>query len=236
MEALLAKHGSTLIRAGKRKGERYEALGHDEVIKYAKRCPGDPELQNFCRGFVALMELEGAGKEAEKPMCTSAPEESLAVVPYVPKKVEQSKTGEEKPMCTSVTWSGYMHGQVEKLTWCKKLCLCFFGMSFVFVLLTNPILADRAGRGLADTLNLGLLRIGQFINAFYEGFFNNLFNPFGQATPMQVNMGAIQPALAPPQAAVTKTAWETFMHELGTAAFGAVTTLLLLVCNGLTPK
>ena len=65
MEALLAKHGAKHVRAGKRKGERYDALSHEDIIKYAKRCPGDPELQNFCKGFAALMELEGAG-EARK--------------------------------------------------------------------------------------------------------------------------------------------------------------------------
>ena len=200
------------------------------------KSPGPPELQKFCKGFVALMDLDEMDEDTTKSVSAapSVAAGSMAVVPYVPPKkqkvanTDEMKRGKEVDKGCKDGMRNILWGFLLRLTWTKKMIMIGVLASWFFVLLTNPVLADKAGRACADLFNLMIYRVWQFVSAFYEGFLTNLFDPF--SSPAQQPTGNIQtsqPSHVEHQQVPTKSGWEHFMHELGTAAFGAACTLCL---------
>ena len=152
--------GAEVVQNGKSKGTKYRDLDEASVNRLAKKSPGEPELGKYCRTLLALIEYESdeRGKaDSSLPMengtaaaAAAVPASELALVPVEP--VLKKKRAEE--IVEKSTPGIKQHLQdlghcVGSWTWPKKLAVLLAVLVGIFIVLTSPIIADRAGGAVA---------------------------------------------------------------------------------------
>ena len=233
MKQLLELKGHRTVLSGKAKGMRYDELDEDTIKRAARRSPGDPELQKFARTLLALIELDEMSAEQREAPPARQESTSLAVVPYKQKKKEAASD--------SHTFTAFASG-IYRNTTCTfarlpnslKGALCLLGLYVGLLLLTSPVLAAKGGEFAAEVLNLLVLRVIDFWQTFQLALLRKLglapseqvvYVPVGhelehESTPHY----PIRTVLAPQP---TRSAWDQFVHDVGTASLG-----LLCVVTG----
>ena len=244
MKRLLELKGHQTVQTGRYKGWQFDQLDSDALSRFAKRAPGEPELQKFARTFLALQELEELGKESdekkEKAKTASGLSNSaqpLAVVPYVAsKKMKEEPEATALDMVSSIVKGACTMVMAQFGKWPRgvRLCVALVILYFLLLLLTSPLLAKKCGELTAEIINLLLLRVWEF----WETFQLSLLRKLGLAYPepgrahydgheREDDFGNMQHAHNHRQNTelTVQGAWNQFIHEIGTATFGALCTI-----------
>ena len=253
MELLLKTRGNCLVKTGKYKGSKYADLSEEAVRKLAKRSPSEPELGQFCRALLALIQLETEFSLPEDSAASSnqganaASDNSSAVVPYVhsggPKKCKNANS--------TVNWREEIYKKcllplVPESFWDLEfpakfmyglLAVIVLGSIFgtVFLAATSPAVAKKAGKAAGEMVQLGFGRVIDFWNTFQTSMFSQLgfyYEDFKEDHTEQVGhvlaepeaIGHTMAARPAPQKQVRSRG--DFVHDIGAATIGSLMTLM----------
>jgi hypothetical protein len=239
MKRLLEMKGGEVVQNGKSKGTRYRDLDEASVNRLAKKSLGEPELGKYCRTLLALIEYESdergkadtsMPKEDGTATATAAvPAGELALVPVEP--VLKRKRAEEIVVKSTPGIKQHLQDLghcVGSWTWPKKLAVLLAVLAGIFIVLTSPIIADRAGEAVAAGINLTFMRLGEFLYAFQRSLLINLgvYYPRAEEYRFMNSNKPVYHEAEPVRDRIETRAnynpWHELMHELGSATFGAL--------------
>jgi hypothetical protein len=239
MKRLLEMKGGEVVQNGKSKGTRYRDLDEASVNRLAKKSLGEPELGKYCRTLLALIEYESdergkadtsmPKKDGTATATAAVPAGELALVPVEP--VLRRKRAEEIVVKSTPGIKQHLQDLghcVGSWTWPKKLAVLLAVLAGIFIVLTSPIIADRAGEAVAAGINLTFMRLGEFLYAFQRSLLINLgvYYPRAEEYRFMNSNKPVYHEAEPVRDRIETRAnynpWHELMHELGSATFGAL--------------
>eukprot|EP00930_Biecheleria_cincta_P024253 TRINITY_DN17374_c0_g1_i1.p1 TRINITY_DN17374_c0_g1~~TRINITY_DN17374_c0_g1_i1.p1 ORF type:complete len:236 (-),score=43.91 TRINITY_DN17374_c0_g1_i1:743-1450(-) len=166
MDRLLELHGQKVVSGGPKEGVHFKDLQIDEVQKYAKRAPGQPDLQRFCRSFLLLTELEEAASTAEvsalavvrvcaKPKLATSADTEQSIV-------EVSTAGDHLHGWAGFAWSFFWRQRLSRILW-----MAWLVSLLLFVCLTSPLMAQTLVAAVAKGIQLAIAGLLDFVSVFH---------------------------------------------------------------------
>ena len=237
MEKLLNAFGDMKVKSGgKYKGLCFKDLDLAGLEKFAKRAPGEADLQKFARTFLALSELEGMTEAAQgAPAAVPSPAveetETLAIQPY---KVKNPKVAEQ-PSLSQDLWllAASVQRGFARLPRGFRYFLILFGLYLSVLFLTSPVIAIKCGEATAEAVNLVLARFCDFWGTFQNALLSRLGmgyqEPSFQKISHELDKHHMEELLRVPTGPPVHTAYNHFIHELGTAFAGGLCSFALFV-------
>ena len=217
------------------------------VNRLAKKSPGEPERRRHWRTLLAQIEYEsdeGGKDNIAMPKAASAAVADtggkLARVPVEP-VWKKKRAGEiaEKPNPGIKQHLQDLGHCVGVWSWPKQLVVLLAVLRGIFIVPTSPIIADRAGKAVAASINMSIMRLGKFLYAFPRSLLVNhgVFYPRGKEyrfvnsnKPIYHETESVRDRN---EAKANYNLWHELMHEGSSATFSALSAVTVgMACLG----
>lgn len=155
MQHWKAKHSERILAGGALRGLRFSELSQEQLVRAARRYPGDSKLQKYAKAVTASAELDG--NEAEPEPC----------LPLAIRKPSSSDIVRGGFLGTSSVLSWLFH-----LRWRRVVLFAVFSMLLMFIF--KPGLATACAKVLVRFMRLALRRITGFLMLLLEGLLDEI--------------------------------------------------------------